>query len=559
VGHPSPNRPPLPEACYDVIVIGGGINGVAIARECAQAGKRVLILEQNDFASGTSSRSTRIIHGGLRYLEHGEIGLVRESLRERERLLRERAHLVRPVRFLLALPRHENAFTLRNSFAVRAGLWLYGAFGGPKHCPDAKLTPRDLERSLDQGDGWAVFDYEDAQCEFPERLIAEWLVEAVQAGALAMNHTEVLEIEVRERRASAVRTRNRFTGAESRFTATHIINATGPWVDRVCAASSLSNKRMVGGVRGSHILLPKIEGGPAEAIYSEAEDGRPVFLVPWNKQILVGTTEVRDDGDPGDAHPDAEEAAYLLRSAQKMFPQAGFHAGQITAAFSGVRPLPYSPGEKAGAITRRHILHDHAEDGAAGLISVIGGKLTTAASLARQCARKIGVHVLEQRLPVVAKGTASGMESTLQQWSYQIAQLSNGRGRPLARESARAIAEWFGPRALCVIFSASQCPNLQEQIIPGSPHIVAEALHAVRAEHAVTLGDILLRRVPLALSGDWDTESSQTAAERIGRGLGWSASRTADELERFTEERANFMRRPESLAHSGAALGECVA
>ena len=166
-------RPPVQLRDFDVIVIGGGVNGVAIARECARGGRRTLLLEQNDFGSGTSSRSTRIIHGGLRYLEHGEIGLVKESLRERERLLQTRPHLVRPLNFILALPK-DRVFSSRNALAVRAGLWLYQTMApNLKRCSSASEEVRALERSLDGGQQWSLFNYEDAQCEFPERLIAE--------------------------------------------------------------------------------------------------------------------------------------------------------------------------------------------------------------------------------------------------------------------------------------------------------------------------------------------------------------------------------------------------
>src|SRR3954469_12399947 len=171
---------------FDVLVIGGGINGVAIARECAQWSRRVLLVEQNDFSSGTTSRSTRIIHGGLRYLEHGEIGLVRESLRERERLLNQSPHLVRPLKFLLALPKKPRSL-LRSSLAIRTGLWLYHRWAGGKHLCSSDLG--SFERQLDNGQAWSVYSYEDAQCEFPERLVAEWLAESIEAGAVVCNHT----------------------------------------------------------------------------------------------------------------------------------------------------------------------------------------------------------------------------------------------------------------------------------------------------------------------------------------------------------------------------------
>jgi len=183
-------RPILDGQHFDVLEIGGGINGVAIARECARAGRRTLLVEQHDFASGTTSRSTRIIHGGLRYLEQGDFAQVRESLRERQKLVRQYPHMVHPLQFLLALDDHSR----RSALAIRAGLWLYRRMGG-SHLPLNGYAERSrLERLLDAGRRFTVFSFEDAQCEFPERLVAEWLVEAVRAGCQARNHTQVLAV-----------------------------------------------------------------------------------------------------------------------------------------------------------------------------------------------------------------------------------------------------------------------------------------------------------------------------------------------------------------------------
>src|SRR5450631_1802837 len=299
------SRPSLQNERFYVIVIGGGINGVAIARECARAGRRTLLVEQHDFAAGTTSRATRIIHGGLRYLEHAELGLVRESLLERRRLLQERPHLVHPINFLLALDQDSG----RSALAIRTGLWLYRRLGGGRlQVGSSREDRQKLERLLDSGRRWSVFSYEDAQCEFPERLVAEWLVEAIDAGAVARNHTQVLAIDVRQARAKGVLIRDRLSGKEERVEGAWIINATGPWADRIYQRSRTRTQRpMVGGVRGSHIVLPRFAGAPDSAVYSEAVDGRPIFVIPWNEQILVGTTEAADGGDPGKAHPSPEE------------------------------------------------------------------------------------------------------------------------------------------------------------------------------------------------------------------------------------------------------------
>jgi glycerol-3-phosphate dehydrogenase len=528
-------RPSLDGRHFDIAIIGGGINGVAIARECAGAGKSVLLLEQNDFASGTTSRSTRIFHGGLRYLEQGELGLVRESLRERERQLREQPHLVRPIEFLLALEpgaRH-------SALAIRAGLWLYGAVGGSGQRLRARESEaRRLEELLDAGKDWSVFSYEDAQCEFPELLVAEWLAEAIRCGAIARNYASALQLECPRGRVSRLTFRDRLNGQEQDIEATWIINATGPWADRVCAQFTLrGQRRMVGGLRGSHIVLRQFSGMPTAAIYTEAADGRPFFAIPWNGQLLVGTTEVADEGDPGSAQPAEDEIEYLLQSLSRLFPGRAFSSSDIRYAFAGVRPLPYSPGCASAAITRRHMLYEHSAEGAAGLISVIGGKLTTAASLARECARKIGLETPEAAPAWVAMGAATGVESSLRQWARQISGLAQ-----IPESSAYTLGEWHGRRALGIARMAANDERLRLPLCPHSDHLVAEAVSAMHNLCAVTLADILLRRVPVALGACWSEECTQMAAAGIGEAMGWSERQISQAAEDFEEDRGRFLK-----------------
>jgi glycerol-3-phosphate dehydrogenase len=517
---------------FHVVVIGGGINGVAVARECARAGKHTLLIEQNDFASGVTSRSTRIIHGGLRYLEHGEIGLVRESLREREKLLREKSHLVHPMHFLLLL----NESSKRNAMKVRAGLWLYQRIAGTPPSKSSEMELKRLERALDAGHKWSFFNYEDAQCEFPERLVAEWLLEAVEAGAIVRNHTEALAVDVAHGRVHGVLLRDQISGRDARVDAGWVINCSGPWADRVCQRSSIRmGKPMLGGVRGSHIVIPRFSGSPNAAVYTEAVDGRPIFILPWNDQVLVGTTEVADSNDPGKTVPSAEEISYLVRSVAQLFPKAKITAQNVKYSFAGVRPLPYSPGNSPSAVTRKHILHDHADDGAGRMISVIGGKLTTAASLARECARKIGLEVAEPG--TIAIGPGPALDPMLDDAVLEIARIG-----AVSEESARGMLEWHGKRAADIARMALISAELRAPICPHTSHVIAEVVEAYRREYAVTLADVLLRRVPVALGACWSESCSREAALRIGAVLGWNELTMGANLEAFELERISFLR-----------------
>ena len=538
-------RPSLEGQHFQVVVIGGGINGVAIARECARAGKRTLLVEQNDFASGVTSRSTRIIHGGLRYLEHSEIGLVRESVRERERLLVERSHLVHPIHFLFLL----NDDSQRSALKVRAGLWLYQKLAGKKAISPGEMELTRVKRVLDAGRHWNILSYEDAQCEFPERLVAEWMTEAAEAGAVVRNHCEALAVDVSQGRARGVLLRDRLTGKDQRVDAAWILNCTGPWADRICQRSTIrTGKPMLGGVRGSHIVLPRFAGAPSTALYTEASDGRPVFIIPWNDQMLVGTTEVPDSGDPGRTAPSQQEIEYLFRTAASLFPKAKLSLQDIKYAFAGVRPLPNS-GDKPSAVTRRHFLHDHTPDGAARLISVIGGKLTTAASLARECARKIGIKVPEPK--GVAVGPGNALDPMVDHHIREIA-----RAGSVSEETARGLLEWHGPRAMGIARMALVSVELRAPICPHSSHIVAEVFEAYHNEQAFTLADALLRRVPVALGPCWSESCSREAALRIGAVLGWQNQDLGANLEAFETERTAFLHRP---SRSSAAAFEAAA
>ena len=529
-----PGRAPLSETSFDIAIIGGGINGVAIARECARAGRRTLLVEQNDFASGTTSRATRIIHGGLRYLEHGEIGLVRESLRERQRLLAERPHLVRPMDFILALPpgRH-------SSLEIRFGLWLYRRFA---HQSRRRIDSLDIDRFVDSNGSTRrlrLFQYDDAQCEFPERLVAEWLNEAGAYGAVTRNHTQVLAVEFGHGMVRGIRIRDLLNGVESKITCTSVINAAGPWVDMVCRASGMDTATpLVGGIRGSHIILDRFPGSPSAAIYSEAHDGRPVFLLPWNGQVLFGTTEVRDSDDPGRVQPDAGEIEYLRAALRSLLPNAQVPAP--TQAYAGIRPLPYAPGRNEAAVTRRSFLHDHADDGAKGLVSVIGGKLTTAASLAREVAHKIGIAVEEPRGAAVVE--TSALEAMISDTARGVSQTSG-----LPPHAARDLVHRHGPSAAALAQRIADDQRLSRPLFDGSEYLLAEVAFAVEQEQAATLADVLLRRVPVALGASWSDAAAREAANRIGQVLGWTETLVEKELEDFQQERSGFLVRPTAV------------
>ena len=335
---PTPMRRSLESERFHVIVVGGGIHGVAIARECARSGRRTLLLEQNDFGSGTTSRSTRLLRGGLHSLQQGDISFVRESLREQQRLLRQYPHIVHPSQAVMVAPEDGAISGLR----LRTGLWLYRRMAGSGAGVATSTMERyKLERLLDSGRQWSLFNFEDAQCDFPERMVAEWLAEAVEAGAVVRNHTEVLALNLFHGRAKGLLMRDLLSGKEEPVEASWIVNATGPWAERLFQRSRISMKGpMFTTVRGSHIVFPRFPGAPESAIHTKNEDGSPFFVVPWAEQILVGSTAVPDCSDPGATEPSKAEIEYLTQSFSRLFPKSKLSARDIRYAYAGLRTVP---------------------------------------------------------------------------------------------------------------------------------------------------------------------------------------------------------------------------
>ena len=375
---------------FDVIIIGAGINGAGIARDAAMRGLKVLLIDKGDFGAATTSASTRLIHGGLRYLEHFEFGLVYESLREREILLRIAPRLVRPLAMTIPIYKRSK----RGRLTIWAGMVLYDLLSWRKSLPRHQMLSRaeTLKRwsglNPDGLVGSAL--YYDAQLEFPERLVAENVRSAREFGAEALSHTRVTNLAVEDGRVTGVE----FVceGDEKRFAeAAVVINATGPWIDQLLAP--LESPRLIGGTKGSHLVVQPFPDAPANAIYVEARsDGRPIFIIPWNGLYLIGTTDVRFEGNPDEVRCEPWEIDYLLSEANLALPRAGLKRDDILYTYSGVRPLPVTGDRDEQSITRRHFIREHPQ--LPNLLSVVGGKLTTYRSLAEECVdlifRKLG-------------------------------------------------------------------------------------------------------------------------------------------------------------------------
>jgi glycerol-3-phosphate dehydrogenase len=361
---------------YDVVIIGAGINGAGIARDAAMRGLKVLLIEKGEIGAGTTSASTRLIHGGLRYLEHFEFGLVNESLRVRETLLRIAPYLVKPLAMVIPIYKQSR----RGRMTIWAGMVLYDLLSCRKSLPRHRMLSR--AETLEKWPGLNAEGllgsalYYDAQVAFPERLVLANVQSAEEFGAEVLIHTRVTGLT-----AKGVEFGDRFAEANV------VINAAGPWIDQVLERAPVKSPKLIGGTKGSHIVLPPFSGAPTNAIYLEARsDGRPIFIIPWNKLYLIGTTDVPFEGDPDQVRCEDWEIDYLLSEANLALPGAHLTRESILYTYSGVRPLPYQSS------TRRHFIREHPQ--LPNLLSIVGGKLTTYRSLSEECVdlifRKLG-------------------------------------------------------------------------------------------------------------------------------------------------------------------------
>ena len=506
---------------YDVIVIGAGINGAGIARDAAMRGLKVLLIDKGDVGGGTSAASTRLIHGGLRYLEQFEFGLVRESLVERETLLRIAPHLVRALPITIPIYKQGR----RGRATIRAGMIAYDLLSWGKSLPRHRMqsvreTLRQLPGLNTEGlVGSAV--YYDAQVEFAERLVVENVLAAVEAGATVRTYTRVTKLVTAEGLVAGVQLEGDFADSGKadleQVTAGFVINAAGPWVDQLLDAGGAGSERLIGGTKGSHIVVAPFAGAPETAIYLEAiSDGRPFFVIPWNGNYLIGTTDVRFEDDPDRVCSELWEVDYLVTETNRAFPGAGLTRERVLYTYSGVRPLPFTTKEDEQKITRRHFLREHPQF--KNLISVVGGKLTTYRSLAEECVDRV----------VKGKGFPRSKTGEVPlPGGMNFAEFARDFRGFRARECDRLLRV-YGSRAREV---AEIAKRLNEQ---GT--FAAEIVFAFEHEFAKTLADCFLRRTMTGLNKDQGLGELQAAAEIGKRLLGWTEERAAREVESYRRE-----------------------
>ncbi|WP_210251348.1 glycerol-3-phosphate dehydrogenase [Aureimonas psammosilenae] len=519
---------PQPENVFDLIVIGAGINGAGIARDAAARGLRVALVEKEDIGSGTSSWSGRLIHGGLRYLEQGDVALVRESLRERELLFRLAPHLVKPVPLMIPFYRHNK----RSRWMIRAGMVTYDVLSFDKTTDSHKTLSREetirrfpgIER--DGLEGCAIFM--DGQVVWSERLCVEVALAAKADGAHIYTHAKVDGFVSNGPAIRGILFTDTLTGTRHSLAAPLVVNAAGPWVDAVLDGSGgQPGERHIGGAKGSHLVLDPFPGAPTDVVYYESRaDGRLVLVIPWGKRILIGTTDKKFSDDPDTARADEAEVEYLLGEVNQLVPGAKLTTADILYTYSGVRPLPFVPDQSEWKVPRSHVLRDHAP-ARRGLLSVIGGKLTTYRSLAEEAVDEIYKQLGRKAPPCPTRRTLFP-GARVGDWDAFRQGLE--RTREASPETVRRLVDTYGARAAEILALAHEHPDLAEPFDPDTGAIGAELVFTYRHEFCRTLTDALIRRIMVGLNSTCGREVVEAAADILARHENWDGARRAAEI-----------------------------
>jgi glycerol-3-phosphate dehydrogenase len=521
---------------FDVLVVGGGITGAGVALDAATRGLRTALVERGDFASGTSSRSSKLVHGGLRYLNQREFRLVYEALAERQRLLRLAPHLVRPLPFLIPVfgkGGADKAKARAMAGALSTALWLYDMTGGARigklhrrlsraetiaHMPD--IDPDRLA---------AGFLYYDARVD-DARLTLAVTKTAAAAGAVVANYVEATGLRQPEGRVVGAELVDRVTGRPLEVRARVVVNAAGVWADEMRALDEGRNPGTIRPAKGVHITLPagRLRLDVA-AVLPVPGDKRSIFVIPWGDRVYAGTTDTDYEGPLDTPACTGEDVAYLLRAlnAWLNLPEA-LKPADVLGTWAGLRPLVggAETSARTADLSRRHVVRVSGS----GLVTVVGGKLTTYRKMAADTVDTVlaGLDRPGRRTPRSRTGAvplfgADGHE----------AMTAPGAAERLGLDPATVshLAGRHGGHARTVAAMVAEDPELGRPLVPGLPYLAAEAVYAARYEMAVTLEDVLSRRTrALLLDREATSAESPRVAELLAPELGWDAAETASQV-----------------------------
>ena len=528
---------------FDLLIIGGGITGAGAARDAALRGLKTIVLDMNDLAFGTSSRSSKLVHGGLRYLEHAEFALVFESVSERRILMDIAPHLVTAQGFLFPVFKDSR----RSLVEIKIGMWLYDGlslFRSPKmHKSLSKKALKKEEPALRQKDLKGAPQYYDCATD-DARLTLESAIDAQNHGAIVATYIKVLSfLKDEDGHISGVHVRDELTGEEHDIHANAIVNATGPWSDRIRALGEGEKKKRLRPTKGIHIVVPTEKLSLNNAVVCfHPEDGRVLFAIPWGDRTYIGTTDTDYQEDPADVAASFEDVDYLVHVTNHYFPNCDLKIEDVISTWAGVRPLVSDESsEDESATSREHVLSIDKD----GLINIAGGKLTTYRKMAAEvvdksveylrCMDKLpklrSVNTAEEPLP----GAVGWPEKDGLSWIEQ--ELQNRVGQQLQPQTIALLAKTYGMRSFDVIELINEDGTLADKIIDDRPEIMAQVRFAIEQEISWTIRDVLIRRTQIFFR---DTKQGMDCVERVGaymaKILGWNDVQRQKEQEAYIEE-----------------------
>lgn len=525
---------------FDVLVIGGGITGGGIARDAALRGFKTALIEKDDFGAGTSSKSSKLVHGGFRYLKQLQFGLVREALVERKILRNLAPHLVYPIKCMLPVYQGSGPTAL----VVHIGMWLYDILASDRNMGSHRMVSADQLHKMEpgyrqQGLRKAVEYYDCCGDDF--RLVMSTIQSAAQHGAVIANHVSAVDVRMKDGNMVGVLVKDQIGGKEVFIKSCVVANATGPWSDHVQQVLLKQEKRRVRVTKGVHIIV-SLENLPVEHALMQfaVQDGRPVFAIPWKKIVLLGTTDTDYDGDPDQIHVDRSDVDYLLESFNYYFPKANLTDDQILSTFAGLRPLIFEPGKATSQVSREYQIFE----GPGNFFSIIGGKLTTYRRMAKQM-----VDRLTQRLATSFQVTAHTPECVTDKvplWGGEIENYEQFQREWISRlvdehhfdgEVAAHLVESYGAKIPEVLETIERAPNGMERIRPRLPYVWGELPYTINHEMTLALDDFLMRRTLIfSLESRQGMDVCESVANHMQERLGWSAEEKHAQIEHYKFE-----------------------
>jgi len=508
----------------DLVVIGGGIIGTGIARDASLRGIKTLLIEKEDFGYGTTSRSSRLIHGGLRYLRLLEFHLVRQDLNEREVLLKIAPHLVHPFPFIIPIT------SLYYQIALSIGVRLYDVMASGKSMPSHQHLSRsealEMEPELENLEGLrGAILYYDCQAPFTERLGIENVLCAEEHGANIMNHAQLIGFLRDGNDICGIEVQDGLSGEACKVKGRLVVNAAGHWVDCVRDLLHGGPASTVRRTKGIHLLTPKLTD-TALVLFSPV-DGRLFFVMPWLGYTFIGTTDTDYQGDLDAVCADKADVAYMLNGLHQVFPK--LREEDIIYTTAGLRSLVHSGGEKPSDITREHKVLDHKQrDGIKGLISVLGGKITAHRAVAKDVVdmvcRKLGMEVKCTTAEVPLPGAPAVPKE-------RVVKMAKERGLPV--ETVMHLADLYGSRFSQVLKLVQGDKRGGQPICRHCPDILAQVEHGVKEEGALTVSDFLLRRSAIGLGSCQGLDAVETVAQEMGRLLGWDKAEQRQQIKAY--------------------------